>query len=101
MCYAKPGPRCSNHATKALDKAAAAYAADKSDKNLEALAQARDDYNLTPKGINTLRKSGLKLIGSGSTADGVAAVQQADAFEDERSDLIALVSANRQLQASS
>lgn len=101
MCYAKPGPRCSNHATKALDKAVAAYAADNSDRNLEALTQARHDYNLTPKGINSLRKSGIALIGKGATADGVAAVRQADEYADERSDLIALVVTRKDLQPSS
>jgi hypothetical protein len=99
MCYTKPGPRCSNHATKTLAKAQAAYAADNSDSNGEALAQARHDYNLTPKGVKELRDEGIKQITNGNTNDGIAAVRQADAYDTERTRLIGLVGGQKEKHA--
>lgn len=51
MCYAKPGPRCSRHASINLEKA-------KSSGDAAKIEKAMQEYNLTPAGIKDLKKSG-------------------------------------------
>lgn len=51
MCYAKPGPRCSRHASINLEKA-------KASGDTKKIAKATEEYNLTPAGIKELKKSG-------------------------------------------
>lgn len=56
MCYAKPGPRCSNHARKSLEHAKKVYEEDKTSENLNNYQQALNDYYSTPAGLGELRK---------------------------------------------
>lgn len=59
MCYAAPGPRCSNHATEKLARATKAYEADPSRKVLyEAMKEAEEEYDTTPAGMKALRATG-------------------------------------------
>lgn len=51
MCYAKPGPRCSRHASINLEKA-------KASGDTAKIEKAMQEYNLTPAGIKDLKKSG-------------------------------------------
>lgn len=51
MCYAKPGPMCSNHARKVLNRAIA-------EKDAARIKSAQDDFDRTPAGIKGLRKRG-------------------------------------------
>ena len=62
MCYAAPGPRCSNHAMKALNAARVEYTlalksndADACIKAQEELNEAENNYYMTPKGQSELR----------------------------------------------
>lgn len=56
MCYPKPGPRCSNHAKKAYNKAQVDYKKDNTPENKEALVKATRDFMTTPAGIKTLER---------------------------------------------
>lgn len=51
MCYAAPGPRCSSHAKKELQKAIASG-------DEKAIKIAKENYLTTPEGIQTLRDKG-------------------------------------------
>ncbi len=62
MCYAAPGPRCSNHATKALKVAQADYSkalmsndAEACLNAKEALTEAENNFYMTPAGQKFLR----------------------------------------------
>lgn len=62
MCYAAPGPRCSNHAVKALRAAREAYSKALTSNDAEACMAAKDDlteaennYYMTPAGQKDLR----------------------------------------------
>lgn len=62
MCYAAPGPRCSNHASKALKAAQGAYTkallsndADVCMEAKAALTEAENNYYMTPAGQKILR----------------------------------------------
>lgn len=58
MCYPKPGPRCSGHATKRLDRARARLAKDPDNPALIlAVKRAYDEYLHTPAGIRELEAS--------------------------------------------
>lgn len=54
MCYKAPGPRCSNHALKALKAAHKAYRANPTEDARGDLEQARIAYEATPKGMKEL-----------------------------------------------
>lgn len=56
MCYAKPGPRCSNHARKKLNYAKKVYEANKNITNYDAYQQALDEYYTTPAGLDDLNR---------------------------------------------
>lgn len=63
MCYAQPGPRCSNHATKKLDRAKTALLADPNDLGLmKNLKTAQEEYDTTPVGIKELRAEGKDYL---------------------------------------
>lgn len=68
MCYLKPGPRCSSSAKKNLEEALL------SGDNLK-IAKARQEYMLTPAGIDELRSKGHH--------------ETADIMENKRQELIA------------
>lgn len=51
MCYPKPGPRCSSHAKKDLQKALKS-------KDQKAIKDAKEKYFTTPEGIQKLRDMG-------------------------------------------
>lgn len=51
MCYVKPGPRCSRHATINLEKATATG-------DTKQIEKATAEYHLTPAGIKELKRSG-------------------------------------------
>lgn len=56
MCYPKPGPRCSSHATKALQKATAKYTKEGTYDSYAAMRDAQKDYEMTPAGQDSLRR---------------------------------------------
>lgn len=58
MCYKKPGPRCSRHAIQNLEKAKAAFDADKSPENHKKYSTALEEYKTSPAGIKELQESG-------------------------------------------
>lgn len=89
MCYAKPGPRCSEHASEKLKHARTAQLSSPSKRNAAALAAAEAEYALTPAGIHALRASGLNEVEGGNIEHGVALMKQADTNEGERERLIA------------
>ena len=61
MCYAAPGPRCSNHATQNLAKAKKNYAEQPNLDTRAALETAQQEYDTTPAGIKALRDAGKSL----------------------------------------
>lgn len=65
MCYATPGPRCSSHAKKELQKAIASG-------DEETIKKAKENYLTTPDGIQTLRDKGKNDLAN-----------KAQAFRDE------------------
>ena len=81
MCYAKPGPRCSNHATLALTQAKKDYAKNSSEENRQALETAQHNYNTTPKGVKELRDV-ARAESDPETA--VELSRKADKYEAER-----------------
>ena len=81
MCYAKPGPRCSNHATAALTQAKKDYAKNPSEEHRQALETAQHNYNTTPKGVKGLRDV-ARAESDLETA--VELSRQADKYEAER-----------------
>lgn len=56
MCYKQPGPRCSHHATLALQKAKAKYKKTPSDATYAALVQAQEAFFTTPAGFTVLQE---------------------------------------------
>lgn len=56
MCYAKPGPRCTPHAKKLLDKAVAEAVEEQTFTTFEAMKHAQEDYDRTPGGQAELRE---------------------------------------------
>jgi hypothetical protein len=84
MCYAKPGPRCSNHATKALTKARAAYKSDPTEENRANLDTAVSDYEITPAGIKEIRDEAMEKLTHGDIEGGVALTKTADANQEKR-----------------
>lgn len=56
MCYPKPGPRCSQHALRAFEKALAACGQDRNITNYRARAIASADFQLTPAGIAAVKE---------------------------------------------
>ena len=54
MCYAKPGPRCSNHAHKAFLKALSAYKESPTLDTYRAMKVAEEEYDTTPAGQRLL-----------------------------------------------
>lgn len=58
MCYAKPGPRCSYHATQRLHSAKEVYKSHPSEKNKAKVRAATVEYLMSPRGIAQLHASG-------------------------------------------
>jgi hypothetical protein len=50
MCYRKPGPRCSGHASATLRKAQVAFIASQEYSDYVAMREAEEEYDLTPAG---------------------------------------------------
>lgn len=57
MCNPKPYPRCSSHATKLLERADKAVKENPSEENLEAWAEALDNFHATNAGMKKLREA--------------------------------------------
>lgn len=57
MCQAKPGNRCSAHASKTLAKAQAAYDASPSQDTFDALQDALREYDTTPEGQGVIKRA--------------------------------------------
>lgn len=88
MCYPKPGPRCSNHASIKLKSARDAVSTSPTEQNRQLLSEAENAYALTPAGINKLRSSGMNEVDKGNMEYGVSLIKQADANESKRERLI-------------
>ena len=88
MCYAKPGPRCSEYATQQLTQATIAYEENPTPETEQKLTQAREDYELTPAGIRELREQGIAAIQAGELVEGVELYRQADDNSERRQELI-------------
>ena len=56
MCYKKPGPRCSAHASALLRAAKEAYEESKTQDNYNVLREASHQFNMTPRGQDGLRQ---------------------------------------------
>lgn len=86
MCYAKPGPRCSSHATAILEKAEAAYRADPSEKNHKEYTLALEEYKTSPVGIKNLKNSGQEDAAKyyqGKRAERIKAFREMVAAKEE------------------
>lgn len=96
MCYAKPGPRCSNHASKKWRQAREDYEASPTEQNRKAEEEAKHEYFTTPQGIRQLRE---KAQYEKDPATAVSLSRQADEGEAEREAQLAAYYASRGEQA--
>lgn len=56
MCYPKPGPRCSAHAQQRVDARKRAYQQNPTERNLQALRVAQEEFLTTPRGLKMLEE---------------------------------------------
>lgn len=93
MCYPKPGPRCSHHATAALEGAGQAFKENPSLETRDLLEQAQEDFFKTPKGFEELEK----LIKFGGDRDYFT--HKLAAYRQERTEAIAALKSKQSSEA--